>query len=137
MKKIEGSGSERPIFRHSQTAMSTVLLVDDDGDTLAAWTEACAQGGYSVLAAADGVAAWNILTTAHVDAVVSDLRMPRMSGGLLCERVREQRWLADRVFILVSGELTPPACVRYDCYMRKPLDFGELFAALRRLLGTR
>jgi two-component system response regulator ChvI len=117
--------------------MSTVLLVDDDSDTLATWTEACAQGGYNVLTAADGEAAWNILTTTHVDAVVSDLRMPRMSGGLLCERMREQRLLADRVFILVSGELTPPAFVRYDCYMRKPLDFGELFAALSRLMGTR
>jgi two-component system response regulator ChvI len=117
--------------------MITVLLVDDDSATLVAWSEACAQAGYDVLTAADSEAAWNILTTMHVDAVVSDLRMPRMSGGLLCERMREHRLLADRIFILVSGELTPPAFVRYDCYMRKPLDFGALFAALRRLIGTR
>lgn len=113
--------------------MRTVLLVDDDSGTLAAWTEGCVQEGYNVLSASDGETAWNVLTTMHVDAVVSDLRMPGMSGGVLCERLREAPWLADKIFILVSGELTPPAFVRYDCYLRKPLDFQELFAALHRL----
>jgi two-component system, OmpR family, response regulator ChvI len=91
------------------------------------------QEGYNVLSAPDGEAAWNILKTTPVDAVVSDLRMPGMSGGLLCERMRDIPSLADRIFILVSGELTPPAFVRYDCYLRKPLDFQALFEALGRL----
>jgi two-component system response regulator ChvI len=113
--------------------MTTLLLVEDDAGTLEAWAEACSQEGYSIHCAYDGLAAWELLTTKPVDVVISDLRMPRMSGGVLCERIRESRTLSDTIFILVSGELTPPAFVRYDCYLRKPLPMAELLATVLRL----
>jgi two-component system, OmpR family, response regulator ChvI len=116
--------------------MTTLLLVEDDAGTLEAWAELCSHEGYSIHCAYDGLAAWEILTTTPVDVVISDLRMPRMSGGVLCERMRESRTLSDTVFILVSGELTPPAFVRYDCYLRKPLDMPGLFATVLRLVTS-
>ncbi|SEK13359.1 response regulator [Paraburkholderia diazotrophica] len=113
--------------------MERALLVDDEPSTLDAWANAFLQAGYEVLTAADGFEALELLHSSAVDYVIADLRMPRMSGGVLCERMRDDASIADAIFILVSGELTPPAFVRYDGYFRKPLDLAALFETMRRL----
>lgn len=117
--------------------MTTVLLVDDEPQTLAAWEFSCSQDGYDVKTATDGQQALAILEAARVDIVVADWRMPKMSGSALCQTLRSTPALADTLFVLVSGESSPPAFVRYDAYLRKPLDIPELFATMRRLLGVR
>jgi two-component system response regulator ChvI len=117
--------------------VTTVLLVDDEPQTLAAWEFSCSQDGYDVKTATDGQQALAILEAARVDIVVADWRMPKMSGSALCQTLRSTPALADTLFVLVSGESSPPAFVRYDAYLRKPLDIPELFATMRRLLGVR
>lgn len=116
--------------------MERALLVDDEPATLDAWATAFQQAGYEILTAHDGVEAFDLLRTAKVDYVIADLRMPRMSGGVLCERMRDDATIADAIFILVSGELTPPAFVRYDGYFRKPLDMAALFETMQRLRSS-
>ncbi|WP_269453910.1 response regulator [Paraburkholderia tropica] len=80
------------------------------------------------------LSAWSYLKQTDVDIVISDLRMPGMSGGVLCEKIRDDVTLASIPVILVSGEYSPPAFVRYDCYLRKPLNTEHLSAVARRLL---
>jgi two-component system, OmpR family, response regulator ChvI len=116
--------------------MERALLVDDEPSTLDAWATAFQQAGYEILTAGDGVEAFEVLRKARVDYVIADLRMPRMSGGVLCERMRDDATIADAIFILVSGELTPPAFVRYDGYFRKPLDMTALFETMQRLRSS-
>lgn len=116
---------------------TTVLLVDDDPETLAAWAICCAQQGYEVQSATDGGHALALLDATQIDIVVADWRMPKMSGSALCQAIRNHPALADTLFILVSGESSPPAFVRYDAFLRKPLDYPELFATMRRLLDVR
>jgi len=116
--------------------MERALLVDDEPATLDAWAAAFQQAGYEILTAHDGVEAFELLRTTAVDYVIADLRMPRMSGGVLCERMRDDAVIADAIFILVSGELTPPAFVRYDGYFRKPLDLAALFETMQRLRSS-
>lgn len=117
--------------------MTTVLLVDDEPETLAAWEACCEQDGYNVKTALDGCAALEVLSATPIDVVVADWRMPRMSGSALCQRIRNMPSLADEIFILVSAEPSPPAFVRYDGFLRKPIDFPELFATMQRLLVAR
>ncbi|AXE95714.1 response regulator [Paraburkholderia sp. SIMBA_050] len=115
--------------------MTTVLLVDDEPETLAAWEICCEHDGFDVKAAPDGRAALDILRSANVDVVVADWRMPVMSGSALCQQIRNTPGLADTVFILVSAEPSPPAFVRYDGFLRKPVEVPELLATMRRLLA--
>ena len=115
--------------------MTTVLLVDDEPETLAAWELCCEHDGFEVKAAGDGQAALAVLTTSPVDMVVADWRMPEMSGSTLCHHIRNTSGLTGTVFILVSAEPTPPAFVQYDGFMRKPVDVPELLATMRRLLA--
>ncbi|MFM0674447.1 response regulator [Paraburkholderia sediminicola] len=115
--------------------MTTVLLVDDEPGTLAAWEICCVDDGFEVKAAGDGQAALAILTATAVDIVVADWRMPVMSGSALCHHIRNTPALADTVFILASAEPSPPAFVRYDGFLRKPIEVSELLAMMRRLLA--
>ncbi|MFT4439535.1 response regulator [Caballeronia sp. 15715] len=115
--------------------MTTVLLVDDEPETLAAWEACCEYDGYEVKAAGDGQAALAVLAATPVDIVVADWRMPNMSGSALCRHIRSEPDLAEMIFILVSAEPSPPAFVRYDGFLRKPVDVPVLLATMRRLLA--
>jgi two-component system response regulator ChvI len=114
--------------------MTTVLLVDDEQETLAAWQWCCGDAGYAVKGAEDGAAALAVLNEMPVDIVVSDWRMPTMSGSTLCSHIRSVPRLAELVFILVSAEPSPPAFVRYDGFLRKPVHVPQLLAMMERLL---
>lgn len=117
-----------------QDEMALILLVDDDESTLEGWRAALSLT-HEVVTACDGFEAWDKLLAQSVDAVVADLRMPRMSGGVLCERIREHPRLGVLPVLLVSGELSPPAFVRYDSYLRKPVDPRQLQETIERLLA--
>ncbi|WP_233849678.1 response regulator [Paraburkholderia sp. HD33-4] len=114
--------------------MTSVLLVDDEVEALAAWSAICAADGFEVRSAPDGQSALAMFIERPVDIVVADWRMPNMSGSELCHQLRTLPGLADVVFILVSGEPSPPAFVSYDGFLRKPVDGQILLATMRRLL---
>ena len=67
------------------------------------------QGHYDAREEADGEAAWQTLVLDHsIQAVISDLQMPKLDGYQLLEKVRTSklRRLQELPFILVSGEET-------------------------------
>ncbi|MCI0152297.1 response regulator [Paraburkholderia sediminicola] len=115
--------------------MTSVLLVDDDEEALAAWSANCPADGFEVRSASDGRSALAMFMEAPVDIVVADWRMPVMSGSELCHQLRTLPGLPDVVFILVSGEPSPPAFVSYDGFLRKPVYGQILLATMRRLLA--
>jgi CheY-like chemotaxis protein len=117
--------------------MASVLLVDDDAQTLAAWAHLCSAEGFDVKCATDGHSALATFMESPVDVVVADWRMPVMSGSELCHRLRTFPGLPDVAFILISGEPSPPAFVSYDGFLRKPVDAAVLLATMRRLLIER
>jgi CheY-like chemotaxis protein len=114
--------------------MASVLLVDDDLETLAAWAMSCTAEGYTVRTASDGQLALEMFIASPADVVIADWRMPVMSGSELCHRLRTLPGLADVAFILISGEPSPPAFVSYDGFLRKPVDVPLLLETMRRLL---
>jgi two-component system, OmpR family, response regulator ChvI len=115
--------------------MTSVLLVDDDAEALAAWSVSCSEDGFDVRTASDGKSALAMFIESPADIVVADWRMPVMSGSELCHRLRNLPGLADVAFILVSGEPSPPAFISYDGFLRKPVDGAMLLATMRRLLA--
>ena len=57
-----------------------ILVVDDSNPHRRLLTALFTRAGHEVMTAPDGVAALALLETSAVDAVVSDVRMPRMDG---------------------------------------------------------
>ncbi|RFU43732.1 two-component system response regulator [Paraburkholderia sp. DHOC27] len=115
--------------------MASVLLVDDEAETLASLSAICSADGFTVRTASDGHAALASFVESPVDVVVADWRMPVMSGSELCHQLRTVPGLPDVAFILVSGEPSPPAFVSYDGFIRKPIDPALLLATMRRLMA--
>ena len=61
----------------------SVLVVDGDPGTARCLAEALRQAGFPVVTAGSGERAVEIITTAHVDLMVTDLRLPDMRGDVL------------------------------------------------------
>lgn len=87
--------------------MSTILLVDDEQDTLDLFTEVLEQMNHRVLKAHDGREALSIALQTPLDLVVTDWMMPHMDGLELCHRLHEDERLQDIPIILHSSTGNP------------------------------
>ncbi len=79
-----------------------VLIVDDERSVLEALQALLRREPYQVLCASSGEEALSILSSAKVQLLVSDYRMPGMNGVELARRVREIS--PDTVRIVFSGQ---------------------------------
>jgi CheY-like chemotaxis protein len=70
-----------------------ILVVDDSSPHRRLLTALFGRAGHEVVTAADGMAALELLAQQRIDAVVSDVRMPKMDGFQLCRAIRsDPRW---------------------------------------------
>jgi two-component system NtrC family response regulator len=67
--------------------MSTVLIVDDEKNYLIVLEDLLMDEGYDVLTAPSGAKAIEILANSPVDTVLSDIKMPGMTGIELLDRI--------------------------------------------------
>ena len=119
--------------------MWSVVVVDDEKNfctLLSEYIHALAPRFQVAACFQDGRAAWNFLRNHNVDLVISDVRMPHMSGLDLAQRL----FADDRSIpvVLISGysefEYAKQA-IQYGVvnYLLKPVDFEELRETLARL----
>ena len=113
----------------------TLLLVDDEPDVLAALQRALFDEPYEIFTAPDATEALAVLERRPVKVVVSDERMPGMSGADFLATVRER--YPQTVRILLTGhaslESTRKAVNAGGIYrfFTKPWDEEELLLGLR------
>jgi two-component system NtrC family response regulator len=117
--------------------MHTVLIVDDEVKLLEVLSVALENMGHSVLTAESAEEALEILETKDVHLVLSDLRLPRLSGRDLLEKVKAAKpglpvmvmtayaSLKDAVEIIKEGA--------FD-YTVKPFDLDDLVASVTSAL---
>ena len=81
-----------------------ILLVDDSSPHRRLLTMLFNRSGHEALTAADGAAALEILEREKdIDAVVSDVRMPKIDGFQLCRTIRNDARWAKLPFIFYSS----------------------------------
>ena len=92
-----------PHQESTRTANGTILLVEDESGLRRLINKILERQGYRVLEAKDGEEALSICqdSLAHIDLVVTDFAMPRMTGVQLTERVAALR--PSMKFLLISG----------------------------------
>src|SRR5579872_5291920 len=92
--------------------------------------------------AVDGVEALGILEREPIDAVISDVLMPRMDGYRLCKEVRKSERLRGIALIVYTASYTSPAdeklCLELgaDQYLRKPAPLQDLLAAINTAVSS-
>ena len=114
-----------------------LLVVDDAPQTLEVLQRNLTSRGYQVFTAQSVAEAIRILETTTVDLVITDLKMPKVSGIDLVRHVREN--FKDTEVMMITGYPTIEGAVKAiktgaEEYLIKPFIDEELFSAVRRTL---
>ena len=118
----------------------TILLADDEKNTREGLRWALEAKDRRILLAADGEEAVNLAATNPVDVLITDLRMPKLDGMQVLERVRTVS--PDTTVVVLTGHGTVESAVdamkhgAYD-YLIKPVNIDELNLLIERILTNR
>jgi len=124
----------------SEAGAPTLLVVDDEARILSALRRALAREGWRVVTAGTPAEALRILGEEPVDAVLSDHKMPRMSGLDVLEAAARMRPHAARLLISGWPDEIPAerlAALGIRALIPKPWDDAELKQVLRSSLPNR
>jgi two-component system, chemotaxis family, chemotaxis protein CheY len=118
------------------------VLIVEDSENSAATLEIALLGipGLSVRLASSGLEALRILDREDgIDAIVTDLNMPRMDGFELIRRVRQHQRLAATPIIVVSADTDPGTPDRIEAlgveaFFAKPYSPAKVRHKLEQIL---
>jgi CheY-like chemotaxis protein len=113
-----------------------ILIVDDIAANLKLLRAILESEGHEVTEAADGVDALALLESEPVDAIISDILMPRMDGYRLCYEVRSSDRLRRLPFIFYTSSYTSDSdeklalAIGGDRFLTKPAAAEDILQAL-------
>lgn len=109
---------------------ATVLVVDDDPDTVETMRDILEEEGHTVLSARNGLEGLEVALRVVPDLVLLDLDMPVMDGRAFLDAVRRTPELAGVTVVVLSGA----ADDRLPCEsVRKPLRLDTLLGLIGRV----
>lgn len=110
-----------------------VLIVDDE-ESVCGFVKKALED-YEVIEASDGEEAMVLIQIDRPDLVISDIRMPKMDGFILAERIAER--FPDLPVIALSGYIEPKKIEGHNFvdFIGKPVQVEELRAAVSGVLA--
>lgn len=121
--------------RSSSTHRPRVLVVDDERLLADLLAEALEDAGYDVQCAYDGLQALEtLMADPRFDAVLSDVRMPRLQGTDLAIAARRVVSDAQMPILLLSASPAPPLLEPDVWFFAKPVDIDRLLDHLALVL---
>ncbi|MCX8086218.1 MAG: EAL domain-containing protein [Rhodocyclaceae bacterium] len=129
------SGRKLPLPANGDLPSRSLLIVDDEPSILSALRRLLRREGYHILTATSGAEGLELLAAHEVGVVISDARMPGMSGAEFLGRVRDM--YPDTLRIMLSGytdlEAVTSAVNRGELFrfISKPWDDAELINIVR------
>ena len=117
--------------------MFNILVVEDNLDLRELFVTTINNAGYRAFGATDGLDALNLMDNTHIDLIVADIMMPKMSGY---ELTKELRSLGNSIPILMVtakddyDSLQKDFSFGADDYMIKPVNVNELLLRIQALL---
>ena len=132
---------ERLIKRNSEK--TTILIVDDDIDTLTVTGRSLEHAGFTVHAFADPLIALHHVEKdcKYCQVLVSDVRMPALTGFQLVRKIKDLR-PEMKVMLMTMFEVNKPEfeavfpSTPIDDVIRKPFTPSQLLEKIRGLLAT-
>jgi CheY-like chemotaxis protein len=114
--------------RFRRKLMANILLVEDNGSVLLTLAIALRRHGHTVTIATGGLTALDELRAHAFDALVSDVRMPGLTGVELAECARTLQ--PSLRIVLTSAYPNIEATNGVEAFLRKPIDIEQLHALL-------
>ena len=117
-----------------------ILIVDDDEDILSSFDLAMRSEGATTQAVTDGNAAVHACQVGEPDAVLLDMMLPRRSGFLVLEKIKQQA--NPPVVVMVTANqgkrhMVYAETLGVDAYFVKPVPLQKLVDTLVELLDQR
>ena len=115
-----------------------VLIVDDDPDIIESIRFALKSKEVEVLIARDGNQGLAMAETEEPDLVILDMRMPKRSGFLVLEQLRQTSLRPMRFIMITANEGNRhkqyAETLGVDDYIQKPFPMDRLLGSVERLL---
>lgn len=121
-------------------ALRHILVVDDEATARSGLERILSGEGYAVVTAADGTEALEQARQRAFDAVITDLRMPGMSGLELTAELREVDPGLPIVMATAFGDVQSAVQAMRagaDDYVTKPVDIEALSLIVKRVIDRR
>ncbi len=117
-----------------------ILIADDEEAARTTLGQILSEDGYEVFQAVDGEEALRLVAELSPDVLLSDLKMPRLDGHELLQRVRQG--YPDVTLVIMTAHGTIDSAVRAvkqgaEDYLTKPIDVEELERILVRVMDKR
>jgi two-component system, cell cycle response regulator DivK len=120
--------------------LATVLVVEDNQETVDAVTRFLQREGYRVLHAPDGVQGVTLAKTQQPDLILMDLGLPEMNGWEATAAIRAHAPTAHVPIIAVTAHALAEDVSRAmeagcDSFVTKPVVYPRLMRKIRGMLG--
>ena len=121
---------------------STVLVVEDHPELLEYIRKTLSQH-YNILTATNGAEAFEIIKSkSNIDLVLTDLKMPQMSGMELCRKIKQDQTFSHILLIILSANLTADIKIESlkngaDAIIEKPFSMDFLESRIENLISSR
>jgi CheY-like chemotaxis protein len=122
----------------------TILVVEDEPDTVTYLSTLLEDAGYNTVAAEDGDQALQRVRASRPDLITLDITMPTKSGVRFYRDMKESNQWKDIPIIIVTGvtkdfekfistrrQVPPP-----DGYISKPIDREQLLSMVKEHIGS-
>jgi CheY-like chemotaxis protein len=114
-----------------------ILVVDDDPNLRLLNSEVLIRHGYEVNVAEDGAAAWDELQANRYDLVITDNKMPRMTGIEMIEKLRSARMALPVIMAtadLPMREFARKPWLKPNAMLSRPFPNDDLLEAVKKVL---
>jgi len=124
--------------RHAGPKMPRILIVDDDPGQRSLLDSFLRSQGFETVLADSGEQALERLRTEEVSMMISDVRMPGLSGLETLRRARQEHKVLPVLLVTAYADIRDAVDAMRDGalnYLAKPIDLEELLATIQQTTG--
>jgi DNA-binding NtrC family response regulator len=125
-------------FRKLPNKMPRILIVDDDPGQRSLLDSFLRSQGFETLPVSSGSLALEALRTQEFSLMISDVRMPGMTGLETLRRARQEHAVLPVLLVTAYADIRDAVDAMRDGalnYLAKPIDLDELLATVRQATG--
>lgn len=127
---------------NTDESRNTILVAEDHPDLLEYISKTLSQN-YNVLTARNGAEAYEMVKSqSNIDLVITDLKMPEMTGMELCRNIKQNPTFSHILVVILSANLTPETKIESlkggaDAIIEKPFSMDFLSSRVENLINAR